>query len=68
MLFMGRHPFAGRYLGSGEMPIPRAIKECRFAYGARRTAVQMEKPPGRQPYPSSKTKLGSCSSVLSLER
>jgi DNA-binding helix-hairpin-helix protein with protein kinase domain len=46
MLFMGRHPFAGRYLGSGEMPIPRAIKECRFAYGARRAAVQMEKPPG----------------------
>jgi DNA-binding helix-hairpin-helix protein with protein kinase domain len=46
MLFMGRHPFAGRYLGSGEMPIPRAIKECRFAYGARRANVQMEKPPG----------------------
>jgi hypothetical protein len=46
MLFMGRHPFAGRYLGPDQMPIPRAIKECRFAYGARRATVQMEKPPG----------------------
>jgi hypothetical protein len=46
MLFMGRHPFAGRYLGSGEMPIATAIKEGRFAYGARRNAFLMEKPPG----------------------
>ena len=46
MLFMGRHPFAGRFLAAGEMPIARAIKECRFAYGARRATVQMEKPPG----------------------
>jgi DNA-binding helix-hairpin-helix protein with protein kinase domain len=46
MLFMGRHPFAGRFLSAGEMPISRAIKECRFAYGARRATVQMEKPPG----------------------
>jgi DNA-binding helix-hairpin-helix protein with protein kinase domain len=46
MLFMGRHPFAGKYLGPDQMPIPRAIKECRFAYGARRATVQMEKPPG----------------------
>jgi DNA-binding helix-hairpin-helix protein with protein kinase domain len=46
MLFMGRHPFAGRYLGPDQMPIPRAIKECRFAYGTRRATVQMEKPPG----------------------
>jgi DNA-binding helix-hairpin-helix protein with protein kinase domain len=46
LLFMGRHPFAGKYLGPGQMPIPRAIKECRFAYGSRRAAAQMEKPPG----------------------
>ncbi len=26
LLFMGRHPFAGRYSGSGDMPIERAIK------------------------------------------
>jgi DNA-binding helix-hairpin-helix protein with protein kinase domain len=49
MLFMGRHPFAGRYLGSGDMPIPRAIEEFRFAYGSRRAALSMERPPGTPP-------------------
>jgi DNA-binding helix-hairpin-helix protein with protein kinase domain len=46
MLFMGRHPFAGRYLGSGDMPIATAIKEGRFAYGAQRKTLLMEQPPG----------------------
>jgi DNA-binding helix-hairpin-helix protein with protein kinase domain len=46
ILFMGRHPFAGRFLGRGDMPIARAIQENRFAYGARRSLFQMEKPPG----------------------
>ena len=45
MLFMGRHPFAGRYLAQGEMPIARAIRECRFPYGSQRALVQMEPPP-----------------------
>jgi DNA-binding helix-hairpin-helix protein with protein kinase domain len=44
-LFMGRHPFAGRYLGTGNIPIDKAISECRFPYGSRRAAVQMEPPP-----------------------
>lgn len=44
-LFMGRHPYAGRYLGSGDMPMDRAIKEFRFAYSSRRSALQMEPPP-----------------------
>jgi DNA-binding helix-hairpin-helix protein with protein kinase domain len=48
-LFMGRHPFAGRYIGLGEMPIERAIGEGRFAYGAECTALQMERPPGAPP-------------------
>lgn len=42
---MGRHPFAGRHLGPDEMSIERAIKEFRFAYGARRRDCQMEAPP-----------------------
>ena len=46
LLFMGRHPFAGRYLGPGEMPVERAIREHRFAYGAARAASQMQPPPG----------------------
>ena len=49
LLFMGRHPFAGRYLGRGDMPIPKAISELRFAYSAMRADVQMDKPPGTPP-------------------
>jgi DNA-binding helix-hairpin-helix protein with protein kinase domain len=45
LLFMGRHPFAGAYRGRGEMPINRAIRESRFAYGARAPLVQMTPPP-----------------------
>ncbi|HON51245.1 MAG TPA: hypothetical protein PKW18_04455 [Candidatus Sumerlaeota bacterium] len=46
LLFMGRHPFAGRYLGHGDMPIEKAISEYRFAYGPDRKIHQMESPPG----------------------
>lgn len=49
LLFMGRHPFAGRYTGRGDMPIPKAIEESRFAYGIRRTDANMERPPGTPP-------------------
>ena len=45
LLFMGRHPFAGRFLGSGEMPVERAVSEFRFAYGRSAAALQMERPP-----------------------
>src|SRR5262245_30748939 len=46
LLFMGRHPFSGRYLGAGEMPLERAIRESRFAYGADAEARKMRQPPG----------------------
>ena len=49
LLFMGRHPFAGKYSGVGEMPIWRAIKECRFPYSNNHKAMQMERPPGTPP-------------------
>ena len=49
LLFMGRHPFAGRFFGVGEMPIAKAIKECRFPYSAQHLAMQMEQPPGTPP-------------------
>lgn len=42
LLFMGRHPFAGSYQ-NGDMPIERAIREHRFAYGRRQ--VGMKPPP-----------------------
>ena len=46
LLYMGRHPFAGRFLGAGDMPIERAIAEHRFAYGPDRMSRGMERPPG----------------------
>jgi DNA-binding helix-hairpin-helix protein with protein kinase domain len=49
LLCMGRHPFAGRFLGPGDMSIERAIEECRFAYGAGRAGVQMDTPPNALP-------------------
>jgi len=45
MLFMARHPFSGLFLGTGQMPIERAISEYRFAYGSNAAAVQMQPPP-----------------------
>ncbi len=49
LLYMGRHPFAGRYIGQGDMPIEKAISEYRFAYGPDRAAKGMERPPGTLP-------------------
>ena len=46
LLMMGRHPYSGRYFGAGDMPIAQAIQEHRFAYGARRAEVLMDRPPG----------------------
>jgi DNA-binding helix-hairpin-helix protein with protein kinase domain len=48
LLFMGRHPFAGRYV-DGEMPIERAIAESRFVYGGNAAAHGMSPPPGTLP-------------------
>lgn len=45
MLFNGRHPFAGRFMGTGDMPIEKAIEEVRFAFGSRHQGVQMMRPP-----------------------
>lgn len=45
LLFMGRHPFAGRFLGRGEMPIERAIVDCRFAYSRDAKRTELAPPP-----------------------
>jgi DNA-binding helix-hairpin-helix protein with protein kinase domain len=49
LLYMGRHPFAGRYKGHGDMPIEKAVAEYRFAYGPDASANRMERPPGTIP-------------------
>ncbi len=46
LLFLGRHPFSGQFVGDGEMPLERAIKEYRFAYGDHAGSRQMRQPPG----------------------
>jgi DNA-binding helix-hairpin-helix protein with protein kinase domain len=51
LLFLGRHPFAGRH-ASGDMPIERAIAESRFVYGAASAALGMSAPPGTLPLQS----------------
>jgi DNA-binding helix-hairpin-helix protein with protein kinase domain len=45
LIFMGRHPYAGKYLGSGDMTVELAIKEFRFAYGSNANFMLMEQPP-----------------------
>lgn len=46
LLFMGRHPFAGRYHGPGDMSLDRAIRECRFPFSLQRSRrKEMEPPP-----------------------
>jgi DNA-binding helix-hairpin-helix protein with protein kinase domain len=45
LLFMGRHPFSGRFSGQGDMPMEKAIAEFRFAYSLKRQ-TGMSPPPG----------------------
>jgi len=49
LLVMGRHPFAGRYLGRGEMPIERAIGEYRYVFGREAARLEMSPPPNCLP-------------------
>jgi len=45
LLFMGRHPYAGRFSGGGDMTIERAISEGRFAFSQNARSYQMAPPP-----------------------
>jgi DNA-binding helix-hairpin-helix protein with protein kinase domain len=49
LLFLGRHPFSGGFLGAGELALERAIGEFRFAYGTGAAVRQMRQPPGTPP-------------------
>jgi DNA-binding helix-hairpin-helix protein with protein kinase domain/thioredoxin-like negative regulator of GroEL len=46
LLFLGRHPFSGKFTGGEEMPLERAIREGRFAYGCDAAERGMQPPPG----------------------
>jgi len=45
LLFVGRHPFAGRFRGQGDMPIEKAIAERRFAFSRNKAATMIDPPP-----------------------
>jgi DNA-binding helix-hairpin-helix protein with protein kinase domain len=45
LLFVGRHPFAGRFRRPQELTIERAIAERRFAFSANKTATLVDPPP-----------------------
>lgn len=46
LLFMGRHPFAGRWRRPGDMPMEQAIKEFRFAFSKANPSSDFLPPPG----------------------
>lgn len=46
LLFMGRHPFSGKFTGAGEITLEDAIRKSRFAFGPDAAARQMQPPPG----------------------
>ena len=50
LLCMARHPFAGRFLGTGEPPsIEEAITASKYAYSRERSRTKMEAPPSSLP-------------------
>lgn len=45
LLFLGRHPFAGNYLGAEDKSLEDCIREHRFAYG-NQSVTNVKQPPG----------------------
>ncbi len=45
LVFVGRHPFAGRFRGEGDLLIEEAIAERRFAFSRDKEATMVEPPP-----------------------
>lgn len=50
LLFMGRHPFAGRYAGDEQMVPELAIRQLRFAHGPKAASKLMAPPPYSLPF------------------
>ena len=49
LLMLGRHPFAGRHRGKGDLSIGEAIAECKYAYSRDKARTLMEPPPFTAP-------------------
>ncbi|MCD9186494.1 MAG: tetratricopeptide repeat protein [Pyrinomonadaceae bacterium] len=46
LLFLGRHPFAGNFIGDEDKSLEECIREFRFAYGANAHLRRVRQPPG----------------------
>jgi DNA-binding helix-hairpin-helix protein with protein kinase domain len=49
LLFLGKHPFAGKYSGTEEMPLEKAIFGGRYAYSTHRNTGMAPPPHGPRP-------------------
>lgn len=49
LLMLGRHPFAGKHLGKGDLSLGEAIAQCKYAYSRQRAITQMAPPPASPP-------------------
>ena len=49
LLFLGRHPFAGNYLGDVDKSLEDCIREHLFAYGEDAESRKVKQPPGTLP-------------------
>lgn len=49
LLMLGRHPFAGKHLGKGDLSLGEAIAQCKYAYSRERAITQMVPPPASPP-------------------
>lgn len=58
LLFMGRHPFAGRPMTNRDVSIEKAIEEYRFAFSKDRARVMLEPPPNTLPLSDASPLLG----------
>lgn len=46
LLFLGRHPFSGNYIGAEDKTLEESIREKLFAYGSGAAARMVRQPPG----------------------
>ena len=46
LLFLGRHPFSGNFLGAEDKSLEECIREKRFAYGDNTEITKVKQPPG----------------------
>lgn len=45
LLMLGRHPFAGKHFGKGDLSLGEAIAQCKYAYSREQATTQMAPPP-----------------------